>query len=235
LEVSSFYFLSSVLPLGVSLSPSKVIFAIIFTFIAGYLVSQTFSIFFQDTSGSKEDITQVCNESSEISIEVTGAVTTPGVYELKAESRVIDAIKAAGDFTSDYDYYWVSKNINLSQIIKDEQKIFIPFSALGYSSTGGECSKKVFLPVGKSSVTTSESTASDTESSESGGSSSSSAGEKINVNEATLDELDTLPGIGAVYAEKIIAGRPYSGVEDFKEKSQVTNSVYEKIKDLISF
>ncbi|KKS59848.1 MAG: hypothetical protein UV25_C0017G0010 [candidate division WWE3 bacterium GW2011_GWB1_42_41] len=57
----------------------------------------------------------------------------------------------------------------------------------------------------------------------------------MNVNTVTFDELDALPGIGATYAGKIVANRPYSGVEEFKEKSGLTNSVYEKIKDLITY
>lgn len=60
------------------------------------------------------------------------------------------------------------------------------------------------------------------------------SGSLINVNTASEKELDTLPGIGPVTAQKIIASRPYSVLEDLLTKQAVSASVYEKIKDLIS-
>lgn len=205
-----------------------IILAVVLAFLAGYFVSQLYPVFYSDNI-SDVAVESVCNDTTDIGVEITGAVSNPGVYDLAEGSRVIDAIKTSGDFTSDYDYYWVSKNINLSQILKDEQKIFIPFEALGYSVNQGGCSKEIFASLQPASVT------------ESSGSSSGVPGTtnpatgKVNVNTATFDELDALPGIGATYAGKIVANRPYSGVEEFKEKSQITNSVYEKIKDLITF
>jgi competence protein ComEA len=56
----------------------------------------------------------------------------------------------------------------------------------------------------------------------------------INVNLATLAQLDTLPGIGPVTAQKIISGRPYSRIEELLEKKIVGASTFEKIKDKIS-
>lgn len=55
----------------------------------------------------------------------------------------------------------------------------------------------------------------------------------ISINTATKDELDTLPGVGAVTADKIITGRPYNDVSDLVTKKVLTNSQYEKIKDLV--
>ncbi len=56
----------------------------------------------------------------------------------------------------------------------------------------------------------------------------------ININQASTAELDSLPGIGAVTAEKIIQGRPYETMEDLLEKKIVSSSVFEKIKEKIS-
>lgn len=56
----------------------------------------------------------------------------------------------------------------------------------------------------------------------------------ININNASESELDKLPGIGPVTAQKIVAGRPYSSLEDLLTKKAVSRSVFEKIKDLIS-
>ncbi len=57
----------------------------------------------------------------------------------------------------------------------------------------------------------------------------------ININTATASELDTLPGIGPVTANKIIASRPYSSLNDLLSKKAVSSSVFEKIKDKISY
>lgn len=58
-------------------------------------------------------------------------------------------------------------------------------------------------------------------------------GEKININTASSQELDTLPGIGPATAQKIISNRPYQMVEELKDKKVVSASVFEKIKDQI--
>ncbi|KKS31019.1 hypothetical protein A2380_02305 [candidate division WWE3 bacterium RIFOXYB1_FULL_43_24] len=205
---------------------AAIILSVALAFVAGYFISQLYPVFYSDKS-SVAPIETTCDGTVDISVEISGAVSNPGVYNLKEGSRIIDALKIAGDFTSDYDYYWVSKNINLSQILKDEQKIFIPFEALGYSVNPGSGYQEIFPSLQPSFVT------------ESSGSSAAATGSQgagtVNVNTATFDELDALPGIGATYAGKIVANRPYSGVEEFKEKSGLTNSVYEKIKDLITY
>lgn len=56
----------------------------------------------------------------------------------------------------------------------------------------------------------------------------------ININTASEDSLDSLPGIGKVSADKIISGRPYTKVDDLLSKKIITSSVFNKIKDLIS-
>jgi competence protein ComEA len=57
----------------------------------------------------------------------------------------------------------------------------------------------------------------------------------VNINSASAAELDTLPGIGPVTAAKIIASRPYTSLNDLVLKKAVSSSVFEKIKDKISY
>jgi hypothetical protein len=57
---------------------------------------------------------------------------------------------------------------------------------------------------------------------------------KIDLNSATKEELDTLPGIGDAYAQKIIDGRPYKSKSDVKSKGIVPAAQYEKIKDEVT-
>jgi len=57
---------------------------------------------------------------------------------------------------------------------------------------------------------------------------------RININSASLVELDKLPGIGQVRAQDIIDGRPYQRIEDLLIKKAISRSVYEQIKEKIS-
>lgn len=141
---------------------------------------------------------------SQIVVHVDGAVVSPGLYHLPSNARVDDAIGAAGGLSADAD----QSKINLAAKLTDGQKVHAPAVGEG--------------------ITTSQGTT------RSGTSGQASTAGLININTASEAELDKLPGIGLVTAQKIIAARPYGTLDDLLSKKAVTKSVFEKIKDLIS-
>lgn len=142
---------------------------------------------------------------SEVKVDVSGAVMNPGVYALSVNARVEDAIQVAGGIAGSADPVYLSKTVNLAQKVSDGMKIFIPEAGQFTSQPGG------------SSVA-----------------GASTQSQLVDINTDSLAELDKLPGVGPVGAQKIIDSRPYSSIEELYTKKAVTRSVYEKIKELVS-
>lgn len=148
--------------------------------------------------------------TADIAVDIEGAVIKPGMYSLAIGSRIRDALVSAGGLSAFADRVWVEKNLNLAAKLSDGAKIYIPRA--GEAQNTATNLTQTGIPQG--GVVGSETL--------------------INVNSATGAELDTLPGIGPVTAEKIINNRPYSSVDELLSRKVVTDKVFSQIKDKIT-
>ena len=165
------------------------------------------------------------NDSQSFVVYVSGYVNNPGVYELSAGSRVIDAIDAAGGYSKEaYDNY-----LNLASLIADGQMIYVPSEE---EVESGSIERGVASGAdgsGAGGVTGGNGGGN--------GGNSSDSGTLVNINQASKEELMTLPGIGESKADKIIAYREANGrfnsPEGIMEISGIKDGLYNKIKDKI--
>ena len=165
------------------------------------------------------------NDSQSFVVYVSGYVNNPGVYELSAGSRVIDAIDAAGGYSKKaYDNY-----LNLASLIADGQMIYVPSEE---EVESGSIERGVASGAdgsGVGGVTGGNGGGN--------GGNSSGSGSLVNINQASKEELMTLPGIGESKADKIIAYREENGrfstPEGIMEISGIKDGLYNKIKDKI--
>lgn len=140
-------------------------------------------------------------------VDVKGAVKNPGVYEVTLDERVIDVIDKAGGLKEGAD----ETKINFAGRVTDEMVLYIPLI--------GEEGENMIVSAGPGSTSTSQGDG------------------KININKATSDELQNLPGIGPSKAEAIIAYREDSGlfqtIEDLKLVTGIGDKTFERLQDQI--
>lgn len=170
-------------------------------------------IVFSESSGG-ENIT-----IGYITVDVAGAVEKPGVYKLPMDSRIEDAIASAGGFSSNADTEFVAKAINRAARVVDGGKIYIPSVSDSMTSHNVDYATLGSTTMDNSGVNQSNGL--------------SPNDNLISINTATISQLDTLPGVGSVTAQKIIDNRPYGSPEDLVIKKVVGKSAYEKIKPRI--
>jgi competence protein ComEA len=142
-------------------------------------------------------------------VHVVGAVRHPGLYDLESGARVEAAVEAAGGLLGNA----APEAVNLARKVADGEQIAIP-TADEAERGGAVVAGAVGTPGGGGSVA------------------------KVNLNTATAEQLDTLPGIGPSTATKIVADReangPYASPDDLGRVSGIGPKKLEGLKDLVS-
>ncbi|HAP4952001.1 TPA: competence protein ComEA [Enterococcus faecalis] len=141
-------------------------------------------------------------------VDIKGAVKVPGIYQLKNQQRIWDALALAGGVSEEAD----TTQVNYAQKVKDQMIIYVP---------------KKGEPVAQSLETLQESAPAQ-----------QNQEEKINLNTATEAELQTISGIGAKKAQEIIRFRdeqgPFKTVEELKNVPGIGEKTVERLKDMLT-
>lgn len=200
-----------------------------------YLKNSTEEISNQDLEVNNTQESNQTNETEKeteeiIVVHISGAVNIEGIVELEAGSRIANAIEKAGGVKENADM----TDINLAYPLEDGMKIHIPTKEETEANKNNEnMIDESYIISSSGGVSSKE----DTNSTQ-GSSSTSTSSKKVNINTATQEELDTLPGIGPSIASKIIDYREQNGkfnsIEEIKEVSGIGDAKYEKIKDSIT-
>jgi competence protein ComEA len=150
-----------------------------------------------------------------VQVYVNGAVNRTGVYDLGQNAIVQDAIGAAGGFSAEAD----STGINLALSIVDGMQIYVP--TIGEEPVT-RSQPAIILPA---NVADSDNAA-------------QQSGAMVNINTATVGELDTLPGIGPSTAQKIVDYRdengPFASIETILNVSGIGEAKFDQIEPFIT-
>lgn len=149
-------------------------------------------------------------QASTIVVDIAGAVVRPNVYTLPGGSRVEDAIAAGGGLSQDVDGDRLAKVINRAAKLSDGAKLYIP--KLGDTQT----SRNIVTGPGPVDDETSHNILTGLN--------------PVSINAASQSELEALDGVGPATAKKIIAGRPYTSLEELVAKKVIGKALYDKIR-----
>ena len=166
----------------------------------------------------------------DIAVYLTGAVVKPGVYAMQPGQRLADALELAGGPTGDAALH----RINLAAYLADAAHYRIPAvgdaeaPAVASPPSGAVAGAVAVAPVAGVSPPAAPASSSP----------AASCGTPIDINAATADCLQTLPGIGRVRAESIVAHRqqagPFAAIEGITEVSGIGSGIYGQIAKLIT-
>jgi competence protein ComEA len=159
------------------------------------------------------DVAPSPSTPTRVVVDVAGAVLRPGLVELAAGARIGDALAAAGGYAPDADLDAAALSLNLAQRLADGDQVRVPRI--------GETAAAADGTVPGAAVP--------------GASGTASGGGLVDLNTATPEELEALPGIGPVTVQKIVAARqerPFASLEDALQRGVIHRGQLEDIREL---
>lgn len=149
-------------------------------------------------------------EAAEATVYISGAVHKPGLYKMPFGSRVTDAIAAAGGLTESAD----TAKLNLAQFVKDGMHVFVP-AAAAPAPAKRTAAPAASRPAEKETIAS-----------------------KVNINSATEEQLEQLPGIGPVLAVRIVEYRkakgPFRDIAELKLIPGIGDAKFNQLKDSLT-
>ncbi|MDO4539853.1 MAG: helix-hairpin-helix domain-containing protein [Syntrophomonadaceae bacterium] len=145
------------------------------------------------SAGASQGETEVTTEpeAQDIEVYVTGAVAYPRVYKVPSGTRVYEAVELAAPLAEAE-----TMGLDMARLLEDEETVIVPYRADADDQAAAQAAEAVIAASG-------------------------STGGKVNINTASVAELDTLPGIGPVLAQRIVDYREQNG--KFKDVSELLN------------
>ena len=151
---------------------------------------------------------QASADPTALLVDVQGGVRQPGLVQLAPGSRVADAIAAAGGYSDLADLLVAAASVNLAAPITDGQQVFVPLAGVATAGGGGN-----------------------------GAAGGGSGGGLLNLNTASADELDALPGIGPVTVQKIVDARTeqrFATLDELVDRKVLNRGQLDDIRDLVT-
>ncbi|MBD3280936.1 competence protein ComEA [Candidatus Dojkabacteria bacterium] len=192
------------IPLALILSICAVISGVLF-FAGNQKGEEDIRLLTQEEIQEIKGLNQVGLEEEKFVVDIAGQVVNPGVIEVAPGSSLLQVVEMVGGFTEKADMYYIQKEMNLAKLVEDREKVYIP----SMDERQGMSSAGSSLGKGSQSGV-------------------------VNLNTATVEELDGLSGIGPSTAQKIVDARPFGSIEEIMDVSGIGESTFEKIKDKIT-
>jgi len=178
----------------------------------GSVVADGTSMSTGEPNGILTDPTGRPAEARQLVVEIVGAVDRPGVFRLPVDARIGDLVAAAGGYGPRVDTERAGRELNLAAPLRDGDQIRVP--SRDDTARDGPAATGDGTPTGRGTAVA-----------------------PIDLNRATAEELDTLPGVGPATAAKILASRdeqPFATVDDLRSRKLVGEKTFAGLKDLVT-